>query len=270
MPTPPKTNRKIGPPTKKNEAVITRLIATARLGLPYAIVAQRAGITRETLTQWRHLDPELDRRLDEARAEAAEEAWKKIMAHGESDSPNAWQSIAWRLERSHPESFARPEIQLAAVQSNFTTNNTLSISFEMAKNLESRAAPMRRKIEQLFAQHSGGREAMPRQLEAPQNGDLPAAEMKLPPLTIPAGKLTPAWWGQLSRGDNTREVERETAVRICRMIAEDVLGKQRAQTIEVKFDPDWPILLRDLHGKLESLCGARGWDALTRRGKAKK
>jgi hypothetical protein len=29
----PKTNRKLGPPTKKNEAIIKRLIAAARLGL---------------------------------------------------------------------------------------------------------------------------------------------------------------------------------------------------------------------------------------------
>jgi hypothetical protein len=167
--------------------------------------------------------------------------------------------------RAIPSRKFRPEIQLAAVQSNFTTNNTLSISFELAKNLEARSAPVRRKIEQLFANHTGGRETMQRQLEAPCE-----AEMKLPPLTLPAGKLTPAWWAQLSRGDNTREIERETAVKICRLVAEDVLGKQRVRTIEVEFDSDWPILLRDLHAKLESLCGTRGWTALTKRGKTRK
>jgi hypothetical protein len=55
--------------------------------------------------------------------------------------------------------FGRPEVQLNHIhQSNFMTNNSLSISFELARNLESRAVPMRRKIEQLFAshpQHSG-------------------------------------------------------------------------------------------------------------------
>jgi hypothetical protein len=190
MPTRPATKRKIGPPTKKNEAIIKRLIATARLGLPYGIVAQRCGITRETPTQWRHQSPDLDRALDEARAEAAEEAWRKIMKHGESDSPNAWQSIAWRLERSHLESFARPEIQLATVHNQTITNNSLAISFELAKNFEARSAPVRRKIEQLFASHANGREAM-------QNGNLPAAEMKSSPITMPMGKLTPSWWTQL-------------------------------------------------------------------------
>jgi hypothetical protein len=268
MLTRPKTGRKLGPPTKKNEAIVKRLIATARLGLPYGIVAQRAGITRETLCQWRAADPELDRRLDEARAEAAEEAWRKIMAHGNSDSPNAWQSIAWRLERSHPDSFSRPEIQLSHVHNQSVVNNSLLISFELAKNLESRTAPVRRQVEQLFTSHTGGRETRSRALVAPKNGE--PAGMKLPPLTLPAGKLTSAWWAQLTRGDNTREIERETAIKICRLVAEDVLGKQRAQTIAVEFELSWPVLLRDLHAKLESLCGQRGWDALVKRGKSRK
>jgi hypothetical protein len=93
--------------------------------------------------------------------------------------------------------------------------------------------------------------------------------MKSPPITIPAGKLPPAWWVQLVKGDNQREIERETAIKVCRLIAEDVLGKQRAQSIAVEFDSG-PILLRDLHAKLESLCGARGWTALTKRGKNRK
>jgi hypothetical protein len=71
---------------------------------------------------------------------------------------------------------------------------------------------------------------------------------------VPSGKLTPpGWWVQLVKGDNQREVERETAFKVCQTLLEDVLGKQRAQAIEVKFDSDWPVLLRDLHGKLESL-----------------
>ena len=62
----PKTNRQRGAPRKKNEAIIKRLIAAAKLGLPYSIVATRAGITRETLCQWRAKDADLDRQLDEA------------------------------------------------------------------------------------------------------------------------------------------------------------------------------------------------------------
>jgi hypothetical protein len=135
----PKTNRKKGPPSKKNEAIIKRLIAAARLGLPYGIVSARAGITRETLCQWRAKDADLDRQLDEARAEAAEAAWQKIMAAGDRDTPNSWQPLAWMLERSHPESFARPEVQLGVQINNQTNvNNTLVITAEVAEKLERR------------------------------------------------------------------------------------------------------------------------------------
>ena len=108
MLTRPKTGRKLGPPTKKNDAVVKRLIASARLGLPFAIVAQRAGITRETLCQWRSQDATLDRQLDEARAEAAEEAWKKIMAH----PPLAVREIASRKFRPAGDSIGCCPIQL--------------------------------------------------------------------------------------------------------------------------------------------------------------
>ena len=89
MPTPPKTGRKLGPPSKKNEAIVKRLIAAARLGLPFTVVAQRAGITRETLCQWRSSDAALDRALDESREQKLrrQRGCKKIMKHGESDLP---------------------------------------------------------------------------------------------------------------------------------------------------------------------------------------
>jgi hypothetical protein len=86
MPTRPKTNRQRGAPSKKNEAIIKRLIAACKLGLPYGIAAQRSGISRETLAQWRSQDADLDRQLAEARAEAAEKAWRKIMAAGDRDT----------------------------------------------------------------------------------------------------------------------------------------------------------------------------------------
>jgi hypothetical protein len=72
MPTRPKTGRKRGPPSKKNEVVIKQILASARLGLPLAICAGRAGLSRETLCQWRAADAELDRRIEQARMEGAE------------------------------------------------------------------------------------------------------------------------------------------------------------------------------------------------------
>ena len=72
--------------------------------------------------------------------EAAERAWKQIMAAGETGLPNSWQSTAWRLERSHPESFARPEVQLGVQINNQTNvNNTLIVSMEVGEKLQKRA-----------------------------------------------------------------------------------------------------------------------------------
>jgi hypothetical protein len=157
MPTPPKTGRKVGCPTKKNEAIIERLITCAALGLPIRIVAQRCGISAETLCQWRSKDADLDRRLDEARAEAAEAAWRKIMEHGESGAPNSWMSVAWRLERSHPESFARPEIQLSHqhfVQTNTHNSLSVTISGEAANALQARSEKVSTEVEKLFKDHT--------------------------------------------------------------------------------------------------------------------
>jgi hypothetical protein len=67
MPTTTRTKKerpgvKRGPPGKKNDAMIERILVTAPLGLPMSIVAGRCGITRETLGQWRAADAELDRK----------------------------------------------------------------------------------------------------------------------------------------------------------------------------------------------------------------
>jgi hypothetical protein len=256
--------------SKKTPEAIERALETAKSGLPLRFCAAAAHVSLETLGNWREQDPDFAQSLESARAEGVRKKWDKILAAGDRDAPGSWQPLAWALERGFAAEFSRPEIQLAAVhQSNFTTNNTLAISVEMAASLQARAEPVRKKIEQLFSSHTSGREASVRQLEASMNGDQREAEMKLPALQMPAGKLSVNWWGQLTRGDNTREVEPAAAVKICRMILEDVLGQARAKAIEVEFDSG-PILLRDLHAKLEGLCGQRGWDALVKRGKTHK
>ena len=260
-----------GQPSKKTREAIERALETARSGLPLRFCAAAAHVSLETLGNWREQDPDFAQALETARAAGARKKWDKILAAGDRDAPGSWQPLAWALERGFPAEFSRPEIQLAAVhQSNFTTNNTLAISVEMAASLQARAEPIRKKIERLFANHSGGREASVRQLEAPMNGDLPEGEMSLPGLVMPPDPVPSHWWAQLVRGDNTREVEPAAAVKICRMILEDVVGKVRAQSTRIEFDSNWPILLRDLHSKLETLCGSRGWTALTKRGKNRK
>jgi hypothetical protein len=255
-----------GRPTKRTPEMEKALLAAVETGAPYRIVCQACGISDDTFTEWRRKDPVFAAQVARAAGKTALRLLKKIEANADEN----FSAAAWILERRFPESFSRPEIQLAQVHHQTSiTHNSLVISAEMAGALSARSAPIHAKVSQLFADHANGREASFPQLKAPCDGGLPAVEMRLPVLEMPSGKLTPGWWAGLVSGDNTREVERETAIKICQTILEDVFGKQRAQSTSVEFAPG-SILLRDVHAELESLCGSRGWMALTKRGKTRK
>jgi hypothetical protein len=139
--------------SKKTPEAIERALETARSGLPLRFCAAAAHVSLETLGNWREQDPEFAQALETARAEGARKKWDKILAAGDRNAPGSWQPLAWALERGFPAEFSRPEIQLAATQSNFTMNNSLSISFEVAESLQARASTARKKVDQLFADH---------------------------------------------------------------------------------------------------------------------
>jgi hypothetical protein len=71
--------------------------------------------------------------------------------------------------------------------------------------------------------------------------------------------------GFRAKGSGERPIERSTAEKVCRLIAEDALGHQRARSASIAFAADEPVLLRDVHAVIETLCGADGWTALRRR-----
>jgi hypothetical protein len=98
--------------------------------------------------------------------------------------------------------------------------------------------------------------------------DPTSSAMVLPPIVMPPEPVPSHWWAQLVRGDNTREVERTTAIKIVRQILSDVVGQLRSQNTPVEFAPGVPILLRDVHQALDAICGADCWSALRRRGEA--
>jgi transposase len=253
-----------GRPTKRTPEMEKALLAAVETGAPYRIACLACGISDDAFAEWRRKDPVFAAQVAQASGKTALRLLKKI----EKNADENFSAAAWILERRFPESFSRPEIQLAQVHHQTSiTHNSLVISAEMAGALSARSVPIHAKVEQLFA--SQAREASLKLPEGAVTGDLPAAEMKLPLLTMPPAPVPSHWWGQLVCGDNTREVERETAIKICRMILEDVVGKQRAQSTSVEFAPG-SILLRDVHSKLEAVCGARGWAALTKRGKTRK
>lgn len=255
-----------GPPSKKNAAIIKRLIATARLGLPMSVVAPRCGISRETLSVWRSESAELDMAIEQAKMEAAEEAWLKIMAAGETGLPNAWQSIAWRLERSMPESFARPEIQLNQQfnSSQTTTNNVLVITAEVAEGLSRRVKAIDADIETSTKAFLARRERM-----SGTGQDLVREiETSLIPsgtITLPPGEKTFTWWSALSRGDGHRLIDSAAAEFIVRTICVDALGGARSANLKVSMDAG-ELTLHDVWSVIQELCGPAGWAALTRRG----
>jgi hypothetical protein len=233
----------------------------------YALVATRAGITRETLCQWRSKDADLDRRLEEARAEAAEAAWLKIMAAGNRETPNSWQPLAWMLERSHPESFARPEVQLGVQVNQTTNNNVLVISAEQAEGLQKRVKAIDAEVDELSKAYEArmknragtGRDQI-RELEATL---MSSTAITLPP---PPSRH-PNWWGQLSKGDGNRPITVEAATFIIKTIATDVHGSQRASGLKIDVDES-TLTLGDVWDALADLCGPYGWQALVKRGES--
>jgi hypothetical protein len=103
---------------------------------------------------------------------------------------------------------------------------------------------------------------------APAPAPAPASAMVSAPITMPVGNPSPGWWSQLTTGSGEREVERATSIKIVRQILSDVFGQLRSQNTPVEFAEGSSILLRDVHAKLESLCGHHGWAALTKRAAA--
>jgi hypothetical protein len=92
--------------------------------------------------------------------------------------------------------------------------------------------------------------------------------MILPPIVMPAEPVPSHWWAQLTFGSGEREVERDTAIKVCRLIVADALGALRAQSTPINFSEGAPVLLTDVHDAIQTLCGSAGWTALTKRGQS--
>jgi hypothetical protein len=108
------------------------------------------------------------------------------MAAGDHDTPNSWQSLAWCLERSHPESFARPEIQLhAQINSQTNINNTLVVSAEVAAGMEERSRVINEEIDQLLEQRKVKFAAHQAVDTPPAAGRVIDAEVVPDPITLP-------------------------------------------------------------------------------------
>jgi hypothetical protein len=103
---------------------------------------------------------------------------------------------------------------------------------------------------------------------APATAETSSAALVPSLIIMPAGEPSQSWWRQLTTGSSEREIERACAEKVCQLIVQDVLGRQRAQQTPISFDASTPILLRDLHQALDDICGPDGWVALHKRGEA--
>ena len=143
---PAKPEAKRGQPTKKNPLALKRILKTAESGLPLHFCAQAGNITSETLLQWRKQDPEFERLLQAARLKAVEQRWKRIekAAKGSQEHPPDWKADAWSLERTYPQFFGRPDLQLSVNQSVSTgPTNVVVVGPERAAILATRHEQIR-------------------------------------------------------------------------------------------------------------------------------
>jgi len=252
-------HKPVGRPTKKTKRTVDALLKVIATGAPYSICCAAVGINPDTFAHWKRTDAAFAEVIEQTAAKSALRLLSKIEAHAEDN----FAAAAWILERRFPETFSRPEIQLGVQINSQTVNQTLVITTEIAGEIGSRVREVDAKIEKLLKDKRNGGNG---------SGVAPAdpiiSAMVLPSIIVmPPDPLPSHWWSQLVRGDNTREVERATAIRICRIISADVFGQLRSQNTPVEF-AEGPILLRDVHARLESLCGADGWAALRKRGEA--
>lgn len=144
MPVIPKA--KGGAPTKRNSLALKRILKTAESGLPLHFCAQAGNITSETLLRWRKQDPQFDQLLQTARLKAVEQRWKRIekAAKGTAQHPPDWKADAWSLERTYPQFFGRPDLQLSVNQSVSTgPTNVVVLGPERARVLATRYQQIR-------------------------------------------------------------------------------------------------------------------------------
>ena len=255
--------RKGGAPSKKTPATLEAALSAAREGLPLRFCAGLAGITYQSLNEYRKADPDFAQRLETAMSEGVRGKWLKILAAGNRETPNSWQPLAWILERSYPSEFGRPEVQLG-VQVNQTTNNTLVISVEQANELAARAKPVEAGVAKLVADHQSKRG------QSGANGDqIREVEVELVqtgPITLPPANLrSSAWWKSLSSGDGARRITTEAARFVLQTLVVQVLGIVRASGVEIDLGDSDPTL-GELWSAIDEAVGPAGRVLLAAKG----
>ena len=131
--------KKLGRPTKLTPATVNVLCACVGDGLTYKSACGAAGISTESLRNWREEYPELATKLEKARETARATALREIKAAGAKD----WRAHAEWLRLTFPEDYRAPrEVPIAAVQINQTQSNLVipQETLALIRRLNSEAA----------------------------------------------------------------------------------------------------------------------------------
>lgn len=256
-----------GRPTKRTPALERRLFEVVKTGLPLKFATAAVGISYDTMADWRNRDPKFAEALEIARLASVETQWQKIKRAAEDTDKQRgdWKALAWCLERAHPQSFSRPEIQLGVqINNSQTVNNTLVVTAEVATVIQTRVERADANIEKLFRE----RKVAQTNLGDGKNGDdthKVAMSLAADAIRLPTGQPTPGWWSQLSVGSGERLISDDAAEYVIRTIAVEVLGAQRTSGLAIELEAG-DTVLRDVWSALSDLTGTLGWSALVKRG----
>lgn len=99
--------------SKFTPATVDRLVQNVRLGLPYKLAAEAAGVSYSTLKDWqagrfpRGADRELKASFPAALTRAQAEGALKLTAQIHAAVPDDWRAAAWLLERRYPDAYGK-------------------------------------------------------------------------------------------------------------------------------------------------------------------
>jgi hypothetical protein len=278
-----KNKRPAGRSAQRNPEALERILKVLRTGLPMRFAAAAGNMSPETIYAWRDADPEVERKIEEARLESVQKRWKLILQAGEDKldqdgeliRAGDWKSIAWSLERTWPE-FARPEVQFSITNNtlNQVNHNQLTISAEVADVINRRQKEVESKVEKLFETrrlkgHGNGATKKEQAADAVEvEAERPAAQPPEPlaaVITHKAGDaVRPIFWHQFVTGSGERLVEKDTALFVLKVVVDGALGGGASQRVKLDFADD-KVTVGDVLAAIERLSGTLGWQWMVKK-----
>jgi len=89
--------------SKYNPDCVARIIQAIDMGATYELAAGYAGISPDTMTNWKDKHSDFSDKLREAEGRAA----VKWLAKIEQAATDDWKAAAWKLERRHPQAYGK-------------------------------------------------------------------------------------------------------------------------------------------------------------------